>query len=319
MYKKLALFVLAALILKGCSSPQNSSGLSQWMSQNGKIKVLSTTAMIDDLVAKIGGERVDHIPLIIGDIDPHSYELVKGDSEKLTYASLIFFNGLGLEHGASLQQALQSHKNSVSLGDHLLKVAKESLIIVDGAYDPHIWMDASLFAQTIDPIVAALSSIDEEGRSFYEERAAQLKEELKELDQRINDLMRSIPKEKRYLVTSHDAFHYFAKRYLDEEGDWQERIAAPEGLAPDGQLSSHHIQEIIDHLNAHHIEILFPETNVSRDSIKKIVSSCKRSGIEVKVAAEALYGDALGPKGSEGETYYKMLEHNARTISKNLQ
>src|SRR5579871_5638784 len=97
------LYSLCLLFLWGCSNSTAPSAMDPWVEQNGKLKVLSTTAMIDDVVRQIGRERIDHLPLIMGEIDPHSYELVKGDDEKLSMATLIFFNGLGLEHGASLR------------------------------------------------------------------------------------------------------------------------------------------------------------------------------------------------------------------------
>ena len=75
-------------------------------------------------------------------------------------------------------------------------------------------------------------------------------------------------------MTSHDAFNYFARAYLadPEEVEWQKRFEAPEGLAPDGQLSVADIQRIIDHICMYRIAVLFPESNVSRDSLRKIIS-----------------------------------------------
>ena len=65
------------------------------MEPNGKLKVLSTTAMLHDLVKQIGGDEIDSTVLICGDLDPHTYQLVKGDGEKLSFADLVFYNGLG--------------------------------------------------------------------------------------------------------------------------------------------------------------------------------------------------------------------------------
>lgn len=111
------LFVLCLFLLFGCSKnssiPKND--LNNWMSANGKIKVLSATAMIDDLVGQVGREKVDHLALIVGEVDPHAYELVKGDGEKLSFAQIVFYNGLGLEHGASLRYQLQHHPMAIGL------------------------------------------------------------------------------------------------------------------------------------------------------------------------------------------------------------
>ena len=119
-----------------------------------------------------------------------------------------------------------------------------------------------------------------------------------------------VPAERRYLVTSHDAFHYFSRAYLAEELAWEARCAAPEGLAPDGQLSSSDIQRIVDHLCHFHVQVVFPESNVSRDSLKKIVSSCASMGLRVSICEKPLYGDAMG----EAMGYLAMIEHDAETL-----
>ncbi len=124
-------------------------------------------------------------------------------------------------------------------------------------------------------------------------------------------------------MTSHDAFNYFARAYLAEEGeietkDWEKRFAAPEGLAPESQLSVKDIQGIIDHLKQHSIHLLFPESNVSRSSIKKILQAGQEHGLNVSIASCALYGDAMGAPGSEGDTYLKMIHYNARMIAEEM-
>src|ERR1700722_8914942 len=136
-------FSLYFLILSLCFSCGSNShrpqgAMQAWMTQNGKLKVLSTIAMIDDLVKQVGGEYVDTNTLIKGELNPHSYQLVKGDNEKLAFADLIFYNGLGLEHGPSLQQYLHDESKTVGLGNHLLKQYPELILFVDNQLDPHI-------------------------------------------------------------------------------------------------------------------------------------------------------------------------------------
>ena len=90
-------YFLSLIIAIGFVSCKRNSFTNDWMSkENGKIKVLATTAMIADLVKQVGGDEVDVIILIQGDVDPHSYEMRKGDAEKFDHADLIFYNGLGL-------------------------------------------------------------------------------------------------------------------------------------------------------------------------------------------------------------------------------
>jgi manganese/zinc/iron transport system substrate-binding protein len=314
------------LCLVGCMSDSHTShiqAVKQWMIPNGKVKVLSTTAMINDLVKEVGGENVDGLTLIVGELDPHSYQLVKGDDEKLLFADLIFFNGLGLEHGPSLQNFLMQQSKAVALGDNIQNENPSLIISYREQLDPHIWMDVSLWAKAVNYIVEALSQKDPVHAEMYRLNGQQLIHRMLEEHAHIREQLQEIPAEKRYLVTSHDAFNYFARAYLAEisenKQDWQERFVAPEGLAPDSQLSTANIQAIIDHLKKYHIRVIFPESNISRDSIRKIVQAAKEKGLDVKIAMTPLYADAMGKEGSDGDTYLKMIKHNANIIASYLE
>lgn len=321
--KKMLFLVLLHFVV-ACSMSQDHQEVKNWMSSNGKLKVLATTAMINNLVQEIAKDHVDTLTLIRGELDPHSYQLVKGDDEKLKMADIIFANGLGLEHGASLQHHLQNNSKVIFLGDMIFKHNPNLIIYFNGQLDPHIWMDISLWANAVDFIVADLSEKDPEHAEEYAENGAALLKKMHEQHQVVKEMLHEVPERKRYLVTSHDAFNYFTKAYLAENGEingdlWQKRFAAPEGLAPDSQLNPYDIQIIIDHLQKHQIRVLFPESNVSRDSIKKIVAAGKEKGLDVEIASDYLYGDAMGKPGSDGDTYLKMITHNAKTISQHLK
>lgn len=313
------IFFALYLALSSCATNSNGEKVKQWMKPGDKIKVLSTIAMIDDLVQRIGGDQVDGLVLITGQLDPHSYQLVKGDDEKIAFADLIFYNGLNLEHGPSLRKSLRAKKNALPLGDAVQKDNSGLILHYNGQTDPHIWMDVSIWAATIPYIVKALSDYDPSHAAYYEKNGAALKNELEQLHLQVRKDLIAIPKEKRYLVASHDAFNYFARAYLAEDGEitdgeWQKRFAAPEGLSPDSQLSTVDIQNIVDHLEKYRIQVLFPESNLSRDSINKIVYSGKEKGLDVYIAECPLYGDAMGPPGSEGDSYAKMVAYNAKMI-----
>ncbi|MCB1115977.1 MAG: zinc ABC transporter substrate-binding protein [Chlamydiia bacterium] len=303
--------LLLSFFLLGCSS-QSPSGAD---AKSGRLNILSTTAMIHDIVSEIGGEDVDTHCLIVGNLDPHSYELVKGDDEKFSRADLIFYNGLGLEHGASLLKQLKSQPSAIGLGDRLFAEDPKAFLVIEDQLDPHFWMDVSLFSRIIDPIVEALQEKDPNHAAFYKERGEILREKMIQTDQRLFEKVQTIPEEKRYLVTSHDAFFYFTRRYLaqGEETDWEERFMAPEGLAPDGQMSLLDIEETVNFLCAHEVPVVFPETNINRDALKKIVSICKEKGRPVRIAQVPLYGDAMGTK-----TYLEMIEHNANVLKEQL-
>jgi manganese/zinc/iron transport system substrate-binding protein len=310
-------------ILLACQNSGSGAGQQKWMAANDKVKVLSTIAMIDDLIKEIGGEHVDSFVLIQGDIDPHSYQLVKGDDEKLAYADLIFYNGLGLEHGPSLKNYLQYSPKAIGLGNQIQKQAPALILDYNGQVDPHIWMDISLWSKTVPFIVDALVQKDPAHAEIYQKNGDRFLKAMQQAHEDIQTIMRRVPAHKRFLVTSHDAFNYFARAYLAEEGEenqasWQKRFAAPEGLAPESQLSATDILLIIEHLHRYNIQVLFPETNVSKDSIRKIMQAGQEKGLTLTIATHALYADAMGHPGSEGDTYLKMIRYNAKVIASYL-
>lgn len=316
------IFFVIAFVLISCSG--NLDQMQQFREQNGKLKVLSTIAMIGDLVKQIGGDHVDALTMIRGDLDPHSYQLVKGDDEKLAYADIIFYNGLGLEHGPSLQHFLENSQKAIGLGNRVMEKNPDMILRIDGQLDPHIWMDVAIWSEIIPFIVDALSKKDPQHAAVFQANAEKLKEEMLTVDQQIKSEMTQIPEEKRFLVTSHDAFNYFTRSYLgtDQErkdGTWNKRFAAPEGLAPESQLSTTHIQQILDYLILHKVHVIFPESNVSKDSIRKIVSAGKEKGLDISIAPCCLYADAMGEVGSDGDGYLKMVKHNADWIMKYIQ
>lgn len=307
--------VLLVVFMGGCGSAPKGGATAK----SSKIRVLSTTAMIDDLVAGVGGEWIEGEVLISGELDPHSYELVKGDDEKFSGAQLVISNGLGLEHGASVRYWIEKHPEAIAIGNEIQKVYPDRILVEGGEIDPHVWMDIRLWSEGIPSIVAALSKVDPEHATAYAANGALLKEEMLAVDERVRARLLKVPAARRFLVTSHDAFNYFTRSYLAEPGelDWKKRFAAPEGLSPDGQLSVMDIQRIIDHLCYYDIGVVFPESNVSRDSLRKIAYSCKNKGLDVKISREPLYGDAMGPPGSDGDSYLKMIEYNAAVLVKN--
>jgi manganese/zinc/iron transport system substrate-binding protein len=222
-----------------------------------------------------------------------------------------------------LQQFLEKNSKAISLGDKIAQTNPDVILHYNGSVDPHIWMDISLWAKTIPSIVRALSEKDPQHADDFQKNGDQLQQQMLETHRQVLGVLGKIPEKQRFLVTSHDAFNYFARAYLAdanerETGEWQKRFAAPEGLAPESQLSTINIQAIIDYLKETQVHVLFPESNLSKDSIRKIVSAGSENGLDLVIATDVLYGDAMGKSGSDADTYLKMIEHNARVIAKYL-
>ncbi len=323
---KILLTCLALLLFAQCSSThrhEELAHLQDWMSPNGKVKVLATTSVVGDIVKTVGGREVDTWVLIRNGLDPHSYQLVKGDDEKLTSAQVIFATGLGLEHHPSIANHLAGNAHTVLLGDKIMQAHPDWLIHVGETADPHIWMDVSIWQQIVPFIVQVLSEAAPEHAQLFQARGDALQQEMTEIHQHIKQAMQEIPDDRRYLVSSHDAFNYFGRAYLAPPAEvrdqtWMKRVAAPEGLSPESQLSPTHIQGILDYLKLHAINVIFPETNVSKDSLRKIVHAGREIGLNIRCSTDPLYADAMGDPGSDGDTYIKMVWHNARTIKEHL-
>lgn len=315
------LFLL--LLQVSCSSVSTDNGVDAWIEDKNRVRVLTTIEMLSEIVKQIGGEHVNCITLIKRDLDPHTYELVKGDDEKFANADLVVYNGLGLEHGPSLHRQLEEMSNSVAVGDIILKKDPALILWMSGMPDPHIWMDISLWMHGVGSVTEALAAIDPSHAKDYKSNSEKLLKQMQDAHNKIRDTLQSIPAEKRFLVTIHDAFFYFTRAYLasdSEKGNdgWRKRFEAPEGLAPDAQLSSVDIRRLIDHISKYKIKTIFPEFYINRDSIKKIESSAKEMGIDVKIASKPLYGDSMGDLGTPGETYLGMLLYNAETIHETI-
>ncbi len=309
----LSLVFSLLFFMSGCRQPpiqESSSAPSK------KKQVLSTTGIVEGMVREIGEPWIESKCLMKSELDPHSYELVKGDREKFEQADLLFFNGLGLEHSLSLRQQIDRHPCAIAVTQRI-ELEPENLLYVEGHVDPHVWMDVSLWIRGVDVVVEALSRLDPAHEQDFVARGISYKKELSALDDRIYTTIQQIPASSRVLITSHDAFHYFVRRYFAEPGEinWDYRCAAPEGLAPDAQLSLKELYRVLDLIRTHQVTVLFPESNVSRDALKKLLSSAKAEGISITLAQSPLYGDTLGGASN----YIEMMDHNTQVIFEELQ
>lgn len=312
----IVLVVLLGGFFISCSGSSNPKHLHlvNWMKEGEKPRVLATTAIVGDLVASVGREHVELLVLMPSEIDPHSYEIVKGDREKFDRADVVFSNGLNLEHSQSMHARLHDHPKSIFLGDEVQKRVPSKIIYIEDQVDPHIWMDLSLWAESVDCIVQGLSSIDPAHAKEYALNGKHVKKVLLAKDKEVFARIQSAPQESRYLVTSHDAFHYFGRRYLAEKherdnGVWLKRIRAIQGLAPDEQISPLEIIDVVGFVCSQKIYRIYPEMNLSEDALRKVVDACRKRGVQISLSDEALFGDTLG-----GKTYLEMFDYNVGVL-----
>jgi manganese/zinc/iron transport system substrate-binding protein len=325
MIVRFILFLFALVLSTSCKTGCVKDGekrLQEWMSDNGKKKILCTTGQIENLVSPIAGDDFDTYSLIGIEHDPHSYQLVKGDADIFNRADILFYNGLGLEGGPSLALRLKDNPKAHSLGGFIQEIVPEKILYIDHTPDPHIWMDMALWSASIPSIEKVLVTLQPEYKDQIKKRAKKVQEELLEEDRQLRQLLLDIPSERRYLVTTHDAFNYFARAYLlgvdEPPADWKRRFQAPEGLAPEGQLGTLDIKRLSRHIMLHNIDVVFAESNVSEDSLKKLQESCASFGKSIRIARHPLYGDALGPPHTEMATYMGMMRYNVENIREEL-
>jgi manganese/zinc/iron transport system substrate-binding protein len=273
--------------------------------------ILSTTVMIDSVVKEIVGDRWNTQLLIEGEIDPHSYQLRKGDKEKIERAEIVFGNGLSLEHNPSLYYLL-TDKKAVFVGDCVMKSHPEKIIVRKNEIDPHIWMDLSVMSVVAKVICEKLCEVDPKNSAEYQANTVVLEEKMAFLDKEILEMFSKVPMDRLYLVSSHDAFNYFVKKYFIQDGD--NRLFSMQGLSTEADISLKRIQQVIEYIKFHKIPIVFFESNLPKDGLYKVIEICKQFGLEVSISSDPLYGDTLG-----GMTYLEMMKHNAVVMTNNLK
>jgi manganese/zinc/iron transport system substrate-binding protein len=318
MWKKFTVFLCVALCLSCQELVKIQTRTKEWMANDGKVKILCTTAFVGSLVRSVGGDAVDVLDLISGPNDPHSYQLVKGDDEKFRRADVVFCSGLGLEAGSTVRAVLGRCK-ACSIGDAIAQTSGQA-IITDSAFDPHMWMDVSLWAQGVAVIERRLAEARPELNSVFHKNALATHERLLHLHEKILAKMLSLPQEQRYLVTTHDAFQYFCRAYLStwqeqRDGSWKRRCMAPEGLSPESQMSTRDLRATVAYIHEHGIRRICVEEGMNQDSVLKVIDVCKAQGDDVAFSCNSVFSDTMGP----GMTYEETMVHNANTIFQALE
>ncbi|AAP05183.1 metal ABC transporter solute-binding protein, Zn/Mn family [Chlamydia caviae] len=306
---KLSICLFLVFLVSGCSS-------SKVHNSDNKACVLSMNRMIHDCVSRIIGDTLCSIVLIDGAIDPHAYEMVKGDEDKMAMSRLIFCNGLGLEHTASLRKHLEGNSKTVSIGERLIARKVFSPIEEDGFYDPHIWTDMSIWTEAAKEITTALIAEFPEYEEQFAANSKELIEEMHVLDSWAQRCLSTIPKESRYLVSGHNAFSYFTRRYLATPEEvqanvWNKRCMSPEGISPEAQISIRDIMLVVDYIHEHNVHVIFPEDTLNQDALKKI-ASCLKKEHNIRLSARPLYSDNVK------HDYFNTFKHNVSTITEEL-
>ena len=267
---------------------------------------VATISILADFVRAVAGDRLEVVSIVHVGGDPHTYEPVPSDARRIADADFVVRNGLGLERWLDRLVATGARARVVTATEGLTAVLQR-----DGAYrghpDPHLWMDPLHAATYVRNIEAALAERYPQHATEFAERAERYVERLAALDREIAGELAGIGKERRKLVTTHDAFRYFGRRYEVSV------VATIWGISTEREPSAREIRAIVDGIRRHDVRAVFVETTVNPALMMRIA---EETGIHV---GAPLYGDSVGPPGSGADTYLGMMRANASAVAEGLR
>lgn len=296
--------LLAVLVVAGCG---RSSGALDRLPAD-VIPVVATTPQIADLVRNVGGGDVRVHQVIAAGVDPHEVEPTPADEEAIRRSRVIFENGLGLEDWAAAAIEAAGSKAPVVVLSDGLALRRPS---PDGEIDPHVWHDPRNVVAMVGRVEEALAAAAPDRASAIRERAGSYRRQVEALDAEVAALVSTVPPDQRLLVTNHDALGYFAERY----GFTVVGAVIP-SFDSQAELSSRGVRELVARIRRTRVKAVFAESSLPPKTARAV---SERAGVRVVAGDDSLYGDSLGPPGSDGDTYIGMVRHNARVIVDNLR
>ncbi len=274
----------------------------------GRLSIVATTGMIADTARAIGGELVEVKALMGPGVDPHAYRQTRTDILAMRRADLILWNGLYLE--AQMEEVLGDLSGLVPVRAVAETIPAEQRIAHDDyadRFDPHVWMDPALWREVAFAIRDAMSEAAPHDAAAFTANAEAYTAELDVLASYANDVLGSVPEERRVLLTAHDAFNYFGRAYGYE-------VIGIQGISTESEAGLNRITELVNLLVDRGIAAVFVESSVSDRSIRALIEGAAAKGHEVRIGGE-LYSDAMGSPGTYEGTYVGMIDHNATVIA----
>jgi manganese/zinc/iron transport system substrate-binding protein len=305
------------LALVGCGKsnnehPHHVSTAKIEMPFSGKypIRIVCTTGMVADLVRNIGGEHVAVMQMMGDGVDPHLYKASPGDVSQLSQADAIFYSGLHLEGKMTdIFERMARKKPTIAVTD---AIPQSQRIGNDGnSFDPHVWFDVSLWSEAAGVVRDRLKEFDPPHAETYQARADSYLSELAVLHDDTKAKLQTIPKERRVLVTAHDAFRYFGRAYDLE-------VMGIQGISTESEAGLKDVNDLVAFLVERKIKAVFVESSVPDKNVRALLEGCRARGHDIAIGGE-LYSDAMGKPGTPAGTYTGMVRHNVDTIVKALK
>ena len=290
---RVALFLAALFLLAACESrpAQTQSAAPQ------KVIAVTTMTVLGDLIGQVGGDKVDAKSLVPPGGDVHTFQPTPDDIKRVAQASIVFYNGVHLEDW------LDATIRSAGKPDLPIVVLAEGLPVIQESGEepnPHLWLDVAHAKTYIEKIRDGLSRVDAGNAGYYGDRAKSYLGQLDELDHWILAQVETIPQVRRKLVTFHDAFPYFAKRY----GLTLVGVAVE---SPGKEPSARESAALIRKIKRERVPAIFAEDQFSP---KLMESLAKDAGVRV---ITSLYDDSLS-SGPEANTYIAMMKYDVTQV-----
>jgi manganese/zinc/iron transport system substrate-binding protein len=280
------------------------------------VTLVATTGMIREMVEAVGGQHVRVLQMIGPGDDPHLYDFGRYVSV-LLHADLVFYNALMLEPRlAALQD--ENWAERINLTSIAGGIDRAVLLACPrtGDVDPHVWMDASLWAQRVENVAWYLKNMrppfaDSRYQAEFQQNAERYRARLLALDAYLRAQAARVSAERRVLVTAHHAFGYFGRAYGFE-------VRALQGAATTLLASTDdEVEALAEFVVARRVPAMFTETSVGTGGLERVQAAVRARGHEVRIAGP-LYSDAMGAAGTPQGTFEGMMRHNVDTIVSEL-
>lgn len=309
------------LAFTGCGTPQQTttpeSNPTPATSVQASIpKVVATTSVLCDLTQEIAQDTVELTCLMPAGTDAHVYQIKPSDRKAIETANLILYAGYGFEPDLiKLIQATQNKAPKIAVSEVAVPKPLKGEHHEDehgdehnhGELDPHVWENAQNGARMVEVVRDNLKQVAPSNAAQYVSNSDKLTRELTQIDSWIKSQISTIPANQRKLVTTHDAMGYYAAAYgITVEG-------ALQGLSTDERPTAARVKELVQEIKAANVPTIFAEATTNPKLIESVAKEAN-----VKVSNKVLFADSLGAKGTEGDTYKKMLIANTQAIVEGL-
>lgn len=274
--------------------------------------VVCTTTMLADAVRNItkGTNDTIEIKTVMGaGVDPHIYQAKPSDALCIAHADLMLHHGLHLEGKLShILHTMSSHRPVYDVSDIL--TTDRFIYTTDGTIDPHIWHDVSVWKEIITYIEQILSNQFPTYATNFKKNTNAYLNTLTKLERWIGHAIQTIPKERRMLITAHDAFSYFGQAY-------DMKVIGIQGINTQSQVTVKNLQDIIQLIIQHNIGTIFLEHSTPERTIHAVTQTARLRGHPISIGTH-LFSDSLDTPEKPAGTYVGMIKSNVTNIVHHL-